>query len=339
MALSKSSRRFLTVLAVLGLAVWLGLRSLTPATGGEVEPGRRVALHVPRGSDASSIGDLLARKGVLDSTAASAFKIKTRFDPRGEQIQAGDYVLQTGMDSKEALQTLAEGPILPDVYRVTVPEGLDVDQTLAILAEQSPFSAGRLRRALGDVRVPSWVPDDLPRGADPYEGVLFPETYDFSEETSPEELLTRLVQQTESVMREVPPSPLLSPYQVLITGSLIEREALLSDEQRRISSVIHNRLRRGMLLQIDATVLYALGNHKERLIYEDLKVASPWNTYKRPGLPPTPISGAGEAALLAAADPADERYLYYVVVDPDTGRHGFSRTLREHNALRDRVGG
>jgi UPF0755 protein len=339
MALSRSSRRFLTVLVLLGLAVWLGLRSLAPATGGEVEPGRRVAVHIRRGSDASSVGDLLARKGVLDSTAASAFKIKTRFDPRGEQIQAGDYVLQTGMDSEEALEVLSEGPILPDVYRITIPEGLDVDQTLATVAQQSPFSAGRLRRVLDDVRLPSWVPDVLPRGADPYEGVLFPETYDFSEQTSPEELLTRLVQQTESVMRELPPNPLLSPYQVLITGSLIEREALLAAEQRRISSVVHNRLRRGMLLQIDATVLYALGNHKERLNYQDLRVASPWNTYKRPGLPPTPISGAGEAALLAAADPADEPYLYYVVVDPDTGRHGFSRTLREHNALRDRVAG
>ena len=339
MTLSRSSRRFLKVLALLGLAVWLGLRSLAPATGGEGKPGRRVALHVPRGSDASSIGDLLARKGVLDSTAASAFKLKTRFDPRGEQIQAGDYVLETGMDAEEVLEALAEGPLLSDVYRVTIPEGLDVDQTLATVAEQSPFSARRLGRVLRDVRLPSWVPDDLPRGADPYEGVLFPETYDFSQETAPEELLTRLVQQTESVMRRLPANPRLSRYQILIVGSLIEREALLPEEQRRISSVIDNRLRRGMLLQVDATVLYALGNHKKRLTHEDLRVASPWNTYKRPGLPPTPISGAGEAALLAAADPADEKYLYYVVVDPDTGRHGFSRTLREHNALRDRVGG
>ncbi len=339
MTLSTSSRRFLTVLVLLGLAVWLGLRSLTPATGGEDKPGRRVTLHVSRGSDASTIGDLLARKDVLDPTAASAFKLKTRFDPRGEQIQAGEYVLRTGMNAEEVLEALAEGPVLPDVYRVTIPEGLDVDRTLATVAKQSPFSVRRLERALDDVRLPSWVPDDLPRGADPYEGVLFPETYDFSEETSPGQLLTRLVQQTESVMRQAPANPRLSLYQVLITASLIEREARLPEEQRRISSVIHNRLHRDMLLQVDATVLYALGDHKARVTHEDLQVASPWNTYKRPGLPPTPISGAGEAAVLAAANPADEKYLYYVVVDPETGRHGFSRTLREHNALRDRVGG
>jgi UPF0755 protein len=147
-------------------------------------------------------------------------------------------------------------------------------------------------------------------------------------------VLGRLVRQTESVLESVTPPADLSGYEVLILGSLIEREARLREEQRTISAVMHNRLEIGMALQIDATVLYALGEHRDRVLYEDLEVESPWNTYRYPGIPPTPISGAGRAAIEAAADPTDDDYLYYVVIDPETGEHGFSRTLEEHNQLR-----
>ena len=202
-------------------------------------------------------------------------------------------------------------------------------------SEHSPFTVEELEAALDGVALPDWVPlEELPGAAEPFEGLLFPDTYDFPLDIDPQSLLSRLVLQTERVMEGIQPPPNLSRYQVLVMASLVEREARLREEQPRIAAVMHNRLARDMALQIDATVLYALGEHKDRVLYSDLEIDSPWNTYRSKGLPPTPISGAGRAAIEAAAKPAQEDYLYYVVVDPQTGRHGFSRTLEEHNRLR-----
>jgi UPF0755 protein len=221
------------------------------------------------------------------------------------------------------------------VFTATIPEGLTVDQTLQRLAdaEGSPFSVEELRAALPSVPLPAWVSvDRLPAGAQPYEGLLFPSTYEFRADAGPVAALTRLVEQTDAVMSEITPPANLDLYQTLTMASLVEREARIKDEQPLVSAVMHNRLAEPMRLQIDATVLYALGGHKDRVLEEDLQIDSPWNTYRYEGLPPTPISGAGEAAIRAAAAPAQEDFLYYVVSNPDTGAHAFAATIEEHNA-------
>ena len=319
--------------AVIALAL-LAAATFSYLSGGSGE-GELVAFTVPDGVGASTLAEILAEEGIIRS--AFAFKLRARFDDRAATIQAGDYELRQGMSVGDVLDALSTGPAAPDSFRVLIREGLTVEQTLEAIAgaQGSPFTVDQLREALNGVALPEWVPsEDLPDAAEPFEGLLFPDTYDFRLDIDPQTLLARLVEQTDKVLASVPPPANLSPYQVLVMASLIEREARLREEQPRISAVMHNRLERGMQLQIDATVLYALGEHKERVLYEDLEIDSPWNTYRNPGLPPTPISGAGRAAIEAAAGPAPEDYLYYVVVDPKTGRHGFSRTLDEHNRLR-----
>ena len=319
--------------AVIALAL-LAAATFSYLSGGSGE-GELVAFTVPDGVGASTLADILAEEGVIRS--AFAFKLRARFDDRAATIQAGDYELRKGMSVGDVLDALSTGPAAPDSFRVLIREGLTVEQTLEAIAgaQGSPFTVDQLREALNGVALPEWVPaEDLPDAAEPFEGLLFPDTYDFRLDIDPQTLLARLVEQTDKVLASVAPPANLSPYQVLVMASLIEREARLREEQPRISAVMHNRLERGMQLQIDATVLYALGEHKARVLYEDLEIDSPWNTYRNPGLPPTPISGAGRAAIEAAANPAPEDYLYYVVVDPETGRHGFSRTLDEHNRLR-----
>ena len=319
--------------AVIALAL-LAAATFSYLSGGSGE-GELVAFTVPDGVGASTLAEILAEEGIIRS--AFAFKLRARFDDRAATIQAGDYELRKGMSVGAVLDALSTGPAAPDSFRVLIREGLTVQQTLEAIAgaHNSPFTVEQLREALNGVALPEWVPaEDLPDAAEPFEGLLFPDTYDFRLDIDPQTLLARLVEQTDKVLASVPPPANLSPYQVLAMASLIEREARLREEQPRISAVMHNRLERGMQLQIDATVLYALGEHKERVLYEDLEIDSPWNTYRNPGLPPTPISGAGRAAIEAAANPAPEDYLYYVVVDPETGRHGFSRTLEEHNRLR-----
>lgn len=319
--------------AVIALAL-LAAATFSYLSGGAGD-GEAVAFTVPQGVGASTLAEILEEQGIIRS--ALAFKLRARIDDRAGTIQAGDYELRKGMSVGAVLDALSVGPAAPDSFRVLIREGLTVEQTLEAIAgaKDSPFTVDQLRTALDGVALPEWVPaEDLPGAAEPFEGLLFPDTYDFRLDIDAQTLLSRLVEQTDRVLASVAPPANLSPYQVLVMASLIEREARLREEQARISAVMHNRLERDMQLQIDATVLYALGEHKDRVLYADLEIDSPWNTYRNPGLPPTPISGAGRAAIEAAANPADEDYLYYVVVDPQTGRHGFSRTLEEHNRLR-----
>lgn len=332
MALSTGSKGFLIVLVVAVLTVG-GTLLLLGGGGSAADDGQPVVVEIPEGTGASEVADLLADRGVIGS--AFLFKVMARFDDRAGQIRPGTYELEPGASTSEILEVLSAAPPAPPTFQVVIPEGLTVEQTLQRIAEAegSPFTVEQLREALAGVAVPSWVPvDAMPEGAEPFEGLLFPATYEFLADADPQDVLGQMVAKTEEVMASITPPADLDTYQTLVMGSLIEREARLQDEQRVISAVMHNRLAAPMRLQIDATVLYALGGHKDRVLYEDLEVESPWNTYRVDGLPPTPISGAGQAAIAAAAEPSDDDYLYYVVSDPETGAHAFARTAEEHEA-------
>ncbi len=329
MTLSSGSKGFLVLLvlivALTGTALWRLRAPLEPVPAA----GPSVTVSIPQGTGISEIGDLLQDQGLIRSSMA--FAILARL--QGTVIQAGAYDVPRGAGLNEVLDVLAAGPPPPPGFTVTIPEGLTVEQTLARIAgaEGSPFTIDDLRAALASIAVPEWVPiGSMPANAQPFEGLLFPNTYEFRLDASPQDVLTRLVRETDEVMGSIMrSSPGREPYETLILASLVEREARLAEERPRISAVIHNRLEEGQRLQIDATVLYALGEQKDRVLRSDLEVDSAWNTYRNPGLPPTPISGVGEASIRAAAHPSDEDFLYYVV-EPDTGRHRFSRTFAEH---------
>ncbi|HVM13834.1 MAG TPA: endolytic transglycosylase MltG [Egibacteraceae bacterium] len=336
MALSKSSKSFLLAMVALGVLVAGGIVALAAVTGDNSDEGEPVTVVIPEGLAASGVGDILADQGVIRS--ALAFRIAARFDERAQRIRTGTYRMRTGMGTDAALEELAsaEGQDLAPSFRVTIPEGRTVIETLELLAEAdgSPFTRSELEAALNGVPLPEWVPagiPDPPREFAAYEGLLFPDTYEFRADMEAQDVLDRLVERTEQVMDAIDVPDNLTRHEVLVMASLIEREARVVDEQRRISAVMHNRLAEPMRLQVDATVIYAIGEHVDRVLNEHLEIDSPWNTYRYDGLPPTPISGAGRGAIEAAADPVDEDYLYYVVIDPETGEHGFSRTLEEHN--------
>lgn len=332
MALSTGSKGFLVVLFVAVITVG-GTLLLLGGGGSAADDGQPVVVEIPEGTGASQVGDLLAEQGVIGSSFA--FKLAARFDDRSGQIRPGTYELEPGMGTSAILEVLSAAPAAAPTFQVVVPEGLTVDQTLQRIAEAegSPFTVEQLREALAGVAVPEWVPvGSLPEGAEPFEGLLFPATYDFLVDADAMEVLGQMIGLTQDAMAAVTVPEGLDTYRVLTMASLIEREARIADEQPVISAVMHNRLSEPMRLQIDATVLYALGGHKDRVLYEDLEVESPWNTYRVDGLPPTPISGAGRSAIQAAANPSGDDYLFYVVSDPETGAHVFARTAEEHQA-------
>lgn len=324
--------RLLVVLVVLGVLVGAaiaGVNTFLRPSASQDAGGDTVTVEVPEGATASSVGDLLAAEGVVSNSWV--FRLQARFDDRASRIRPGTYDIARDATTGDILEQLSAVPEAAPTFTVTIPEGLRVSETLQRIADapDSPFRRRQLRRALSMVALPAGVPQDLPDGAEPFEGLLFPSTYEFRRDAPAAEVLARLVTETEAVLDAVDPPEGLDRYEVLTLASLIEREARLRDEQPQISSVIANRLEEGMPLQIDATVLYALGEQKDRVLLSDLEVDSPWNTYRVQGLPPTPISGAGRGAIEAAASPADTDFLYYVVIDPETGEHGFSASYEE----------
>lgn len=335
MALSRGSKGFLVVLAFLAVGTVVGLTVLSPATPQDSEAP--VTVEIPEGAGAGQVADLLEERGVIGS--AFAFRVGARLDGRAGQIRPGTYELRPGMSTGEILTVVTAAPPPAPTFRVTIPEGLTVAQTMERLAnaEGSILTEEQLRAALPAVALPEWVPqEELPagqpyEGLTPYEGLLFPDTYEFLVSDDPVAMLSRLVARTEQAMSQVEPPAGLDRYQLLVLASLIEREARLPEEQPIISSVIHNRLEIGMKLDIDATVLYANASEANRVLLKDTRLESPWNTYQTGGLPPTPIAGAGQGAINAAAAPVESNYRFYVVSDPSTGEHVFAETLEEHN--------
>lgn len=340
--MTNSSKVFLVVLILMIGGGYYLFQQWNP--GGQAEEvelaDEPVQVTIPEGTSARDVAQILEDNRVVRS--ASAFTAAATIDGRANSIRAGSYELDPTWSTEELLDVLTTGPPAAETYTVTIPEGLTVEQTLTRIAETegSPFTVEDLRAGLGLVALPAWVPPDreLPEGAEPFEGLLWPETYEFTVNAPAEEVLTRLVTQTDSVVTEVGAASRneLSVYDTLVLASLVEREARLAEEQPVISSVIHNRIADGIALNIDATVVYgiqvATGERPDRLTFEDYEFDTPWSTYVYPGLPPTPIAGVGRAAMEAAANPDDTPYYYYVVEDQETGRHRFTETLAEHNA-------
>lgn len=344
MALSTGSKVFgLLMLSVMGGVVYV----LLQPRGGEADPaaGAPVSITIPEGVSAEEVGNILSDADVVDDTLT--FQLTLRTDPRAQQIQPGTYELETGMNADAVLERLTEAAEAIPAFTVTIPEGLTVEQTLERIADadDSPFRKRRLRRALAGVALPRWVPTDLPDDAEPFEGLLAPNTYEFRVDVNPQDLLNQLVIETTDNLRTLD-IPRGRYYETLTIASLVEREVRVPEERPVVSSVIANRLEEGQPLQIDATVLYANGEAGTRVLLSDTDVDSPWNTYETTGLPPTPIAAPGQAALEAAANPADTDYMFYVVCNFDTGEHAFTETFERHQRnvaryrrIRDAQGG
>ena len=319
----------LTILAVIvgvpALAANVYLRSI--GGWGSSDPGRAVELVVPEGAGVETIGKLLEEKGVIDS--AFGFRIAAYLEGGAEDIQAGRYEIPVGLTARDALAALISNRPVADFVSVTFPEGLWLTDFARILEENTDLSGDRFLRMLEKGKVRSSL---LPQGSNNHEGLLFPSTYQVSEEDDEASVARRLVEEMEEQVAPIDFSVAeglgYSRYEAIVIASMIEAEAKIDSERAKVARVIYNRLELGEKLGIDATVNYAIGDHKLDLTVSELAVDSPYNTRLYPGLPPTPIGAPGAEALEAAAEPADGDWLFYVLADCD-GRHAFSATYDE----------
>jgi UPF0755 protein len=319
------------VVVVLGLVgaglAWITYQKQVDPAG---PPGDPVKLTIPLGSSSQRIGNLLDEKGVI--TSASVWKYYLRLNGGGP-FQAGEYTLAKNMSMGEAIKVLEKGPQLK-FERLTVPEGLVLQQIADQVAKLEGRSAEAFMAAVQAGKVRSkYQPDSVTS----LEGLLLPETYNVEPKDDEPALLERMVSSfdvacDQAGIGEAKAKVGISPYEAIIVASLIERETRFDDERAKVAEVIYNRLKQKIPLGIDASIIYALGKsdqHDVRVLFKDLEIDSPYNTYKRQGLPPTPIAAPGKASLEAALNPEQGSLLYYVVTETD-GHHSFATTLAEH---------
>lgn len=279
---------------------------------------------IPRGATFTQATDSLARGEIVKWP--TVFRLYARARGNDRNIKPGTYLFKPGTSWGEVVSALNGG--LGLVNSVTVPEGFAVSQIIPLLARRLELPADSVVAAVSDTALLARL--NVPTRT--LEGYLFPDTYAFPDGTKAREAVSEMVKRFEREWKPEWNARLvelaMNRNDIITLASIIEREARLPEERPVISAVYHNRLKKQMLLQADPTVQYALPAHTSRVLYRDLEVESPYNTYMHAGLPPGPIASPGGPSIVAALYPAKVDYLYFVAF-PD-GHHEFRTTLAEH---------
>ena len=331
-------------LVVLVIGLFVGLFAYKYITGGlkalDPESDEVIEVVIPIGSGLDSISASLEEKGVIKD--ARLFKYFAKFNNES-QFQAGTYGLTKAMTPDELIQSLKTGKVYREpVFTITIPEGLTLDEIGKAVEKKTGIPAEDFVAFVNDEatidnlmgRFPRLLTDEI-KGENvkyPLEGYLFPATYPFYEEepsldTIVEEMLQATATNVTAYFDYLDKNE-KTVHWLLTFASLLEREATAETDRSTIASVFYNRLNVDMPLQTDPTVLYALGEHKSRVLFADLEIDDPYNTYKNKGLPPGPIAGAGKSSIEAVIDPSKTKYIYFLA-DKDGVNH-FAVTYEEH---------
>jgi UPF0755 protein len=313
---------------------WFHEHSTTTVT--EAAHGAAVKVVVNPGMTAAQIGTLLQERGVIESSAEFVDLVKARGSESA--LLPGIYQFYEDQKLLEVVDMLEQGKGSPS-FRLTIPEGMAASQVGALLSDEGTIDGADYLELSGKpdkFRVPK-VGETTPE-VKTLEGLLFPSTYYLLEGDGATELigaqLAAFAAQTASLPWEKAKALGLTPYQIVIVASLIEKEVSIAEERAKVAAVIYNRLKADMTLGIDATVRYAVDKWTGALTTEDLETNSPYNTRKVKGLPPAPIANPGVAALQAALEPAAVDYLYYVLSDKE-GHHFFTASYDEFLEARE----
>ncbi|MBN1241528.1 MAG: endolytic transglycosylase MltG [Spirochaetales bacterium] len=329
-------RRLLTGVAILFFLAFalaagglLAFANLDAPTG-LVETGGS-PFEVRAGDSGDGVAARLEREGLIRS--ALLFRALVRLRGEAGQVKAGTYLVTPELTTGEVLALLASGRQM--LVRVTIPEGLASRKVAELLSEAGICEADAFLAATRDQALLSGL--GIPSGS--AEGYLFPDTYLFEPDTDPARVVRAMVDGFRGALeREAPEALSLEPgklHEKVVLASIVEREYRAPDEAPLMAGVFYNRIQIGMPLQSCATVVYVITEelgkpHPELLLYRDLEIESPFNTYMYRGLPPAPIANPGLVALVAALEPEETDYLYFRLVDAAAGRHKFSVTYDEH---------
>ena len=298
-----------------------------------------VFISIPQGSSATDITSILDNKGLISSSLA--YEIYLRNENMSDKLRAGEYEIANNLEFDELTEILLKGPPLK-TYNITVPEGLWINETLESISSQTGFDVELLENSLVSGLVNSkYVYLGDYSQLQNWEGLIYPNTYEINLEANGEDILQLMVTELENVVERIFQDTEL-PYwienynQLFVIASLVEAESKLEEDRPLVASVIKNRLYDDMLLQIDATVLYALQKRKSQVLLVDLQVDSNYNTYKYTGLPPTPISGFGERSLLATLAAPESDFIYYLLTDKN-GKMSFTNDYSDFINMKNKA--
>lgn len=329
----------LVCIAVVVLAVTqIGRNWLVPANANDTQI---VEVEIPEGTPVSTMGDILEEQGLIRSS--SAFSLLVRVQGAAANLQAGVHDLSPSMTMPEIVAALQEGAEEAGMLKVTVNEGLTVDQIAEVVADSTSYSAEDFLNLMSNQEFLAQLVQQYPILTDSYnnpnvryvlEGYLFPATYDVAQGETLESLVTQMVDKTNEVLSEYQADIDASSYSlqdIMSIASLVEKEGQTTEDRKLIAGVFYNRLEQGMPIQSDISVLYALGTHKEMVTYDDLEVDSPYNLYTNAGLPPGPMNSPSEDAIAAALEPTDNDYLYFYA-NLKTGEVFYTDDYEQHQA-------
>lgn len=316
----------LILLAVVGLT-YLAVQFWYDTSGGDTAEETALVI-IPRGASFDAILDSLEKADLVSDRAS--FRILITATGADDDIKSGTYKFQRGISQAKLLNALREGHSTVRV-KVTFPEGVTIRRIASIASEKAGIDSAGFVRLANDRK----FLESIGLNAATAEGYLMPDTYFVYWGESPESLLKRMsglfLQYYNSERKGKAKNLDLTPYEAVILASLVEGEARVDKDRPIVARLYLNRLERGMKLDADPTIQYVIPGGPRRLLYEDLKYESPYNTYKYKGLPPTPINNPGRASIEAALNPDSNDYLYMVAKGDGSGEHTFSRTKAEHD--------
>lgn len=315
----------LLLVASAGAGALMYTRASRPYRGYD---GAEQFVEIPQGAGSRTIGDRLVGAGVIRDHLT--YRVVLYMTGEGRRLKAGEYRFDRAMTPFEVIDKIARGDVF--VINVTFPEGLTFAEMAKIFESHGLGPAAAFVHAAKD---PAPIRDLDPSAKD-LEGYLFPETYALPRHTDAAKLVRMMVARFDKVftpeLRQAAAARNLTVRQAVTLASIVEKETANADERPQVAAVYTTRLRIGMPLQCDPTVIYALlkaGRYDGNIHKDDLSFDSPYNTYRYPGLPPGPIASPGRASLDAVVHPADADFLYFV--SRNDGSHEFARTLEEHN--------
>lgn len=295
----------------------------------EVKGSEKIVINIPKGASTGLAAKLLQEKKLIHSSAV--FKLYFRINKFDGKLKPGDYSLKRNMSVPEIAKKLVAGSVIS--YSFTIPEGFNTKQIADSLEKKGFINRQKFMQLVATEDFGYDFLQDLPQNERRLEGYLFPDTYHITQDTDEKAILQMMLdrfnQEISADYSKKAEALGLSLHEAITLASIIEREAVKDSERVKVSAVFHNRLRIGMKLESCATIQYALGEQKTRLLYSDLRIESPYNTYKYSGLPPGPIASPGSPSLKASVNPENVDYLFFVV--SENGEHSFSETLAQHN--------
>ncbi len=321
----------LVIIVLFGcIKVYTGIKNFTSLTVSSAERKHKeqteVSLTIEQGSSVKDIAVLLNEAGIIDSQAQFMYLCKR--EGRGTSFQPGTYTFNNYMDFNEICDTLESGYVKQEYVDITIKEGMWAKEIAKYLEEKGLCTYDEFIEAVNSRDYDYDFVKQIPDRDMLLEGYLFPDTYNVTIGMSAKEIVERMLARFDEIysgeLRAETTMRGKTIDDIVIEASVIEAEVRYPEERATVASVIENRIAKGMKLQMDATVLYALGERKERVLYEDLEVQEGHNTYYVTGLPSGPVGNPGAACIQAAITPADTNYLYYVLKDVNSGEHYFT---------------